>query len=170
MVADKNYYDLATISNGESSDDPMQALAYLPEIVTLKTGDIIFTGTSAGVGVVEGKYFRDGQIPTTSIEGFGSLNMALCKRGKVTDVVIYADQGNACASERYRKQLRDDDLLCSMSRKGECLDNAVAKSFFGSLKNEMVHHEDYRIRLHARQSSFLGTSTYFIAGIDAMLF
>jgi transposase InsO family protein len=41
-----------------------------------------------------------------------------------------------------------------MSRKGECLDNAVAESFFGSLKNELVHHEDYRTRAEARQSVF----------------
>ena len=41
-----------------------------------------------------------------------------------------------------------------MSRKGECLDNAVAESFFGSLKNELVHHEDYRTRAEARRSVF----------------
>ena len=41
-----------------------------------------------------------------------------------------------------------------MSRKGECLDNAVAESFFGTLKNELVYHEDYRSRAEARQSIF----------------
>ena len=41
-----------------------------------------------------------------------------------------------------------------MSRKGECLDNAVAESFFGSLKNERVYHEDYRTRAEARQNIF----------------
>jgi len=41
-----------------------------------------------------------------------------------------------------------------MSRKGECLDNAVAESFFGSVKNELVYHEDYRTRQQARQSIF----------------
>ncbi|MDT8404149.1 IS3 family transposase, partial [Sulfuriflexus sp.] len=41
-----------------------------------------------------------------------------------------------------------------MSRKGECLDNAVAESFFGSLKNELVHHEHYRTRAEAKQSLF----------------
>ena len=41
-----------------------------------------------------------------------------------------------------------------MSRKGECLDNAVAESFFGSLKNELVYHEDYKTRSEARQSVF----------------
>ncbi len=41
-----------------------------------------------------------------------------------------------------------------MSRKGECLDNAVAESFFGTLKNELVTHEDYKTRAQARQSIF----------------
>ena len=48
-------------------------IAYLSEIVTLKTGDIIFTGTPAGVGVIDGKYLRDGDMLTTSIEGLGTL-------------------------------------------------------------------------------------------------
>ena len=42
----------------------------------------------------------------------------------------------------------------AMSRKGECLDNAVAESFFGTLKNELVYHEDYKTRAEARQSIF----------------
>jgi len=41
-----------------------------------------------------------------------------------------------------------------MSCKGECLDNAVAESFFGGLKNELVHHEEYWTRAQARQSIF----------------
>ena len=43
------------------------------------------------------------------------------------------------------------NLRCSMSRKGECLDNAVAESFFGSLKSELVHNEDYKTKREARQ-------------------
>ena len=41
-----------------------------------------------------------------------------------------------------------------MSRKGECLDNAVAESFFGTLKNELIYHEDYKTKQEARQSIF----------------
>ena len=48
-------------------------IAYLSEIVTLKTGDVIFTGTPAGVGAVDDKYLRDGDMLTTSIEGLGTL-------------------------------------------------------------------------------------------------
>jgi 2-keto-4-pentenoate hydratase/2-oxohepta-3-ene-1,7-dioic acid hydratase in catechol pathway len=49
-------------------------IAYLSEIVTLNTGDLIFTGTPAGVGVVDGNYLRDGDMLTTSIEGLGTLH------------------------------------------------------------------------------------------------
>jgi putative transposase len=41
-----------------------------------------------------------------------------------------------------------------MSQKGECLDNAVAKSFLGTLKNELIYHEDYRSRSEERQNFF----------------
>lgn len=84
----------------------------------------------------------------------GALSMALRNRGKVDDVIVHSDQGSTYASGSYQEQLRGSKLRCSMSRKGECLDNAVAESFFGSLKNELVHHEDYRSRAQARQSIF----------------
>ena len=53
--------------------------------------------------------------------------------------------------ERYFKE---NNMLCSMSRKGECYDNAVAESFFGTLKTERVDDEDYRTREEAKQSLF----------------
>ena len=48
-------------------------MAYLSEILTLRTGDVIFTGTPEGVGVVQGKFLKDGDIITTSVEGLGTL-------------------------------------------------------------------------------------------------
>lgn len=83
-----------------------------------------------------------------------ALTMAIWRRGKVNDVIVHSDQGSTYASSGYQRQLNESKLRCSMSRKGECLDNAVAESFFGSLKNELVYHEDYRTRLEARQSIF----------------
>ena len=56
-----------------------------------------------------------------------------------------------------------------MSRKGECLDNAVAESFFGSLKNELVYHEDYKTRSEARKV-FLNILKFFIIESAGMLF
>jgi len=83
-----------------------------------------------------------------------ALTMALWRRGRVNDVIVHSDQGSTYASGSYQQQLSDNQLRCSMSRKGECLDNAVAESFFGSLKNELVYHEDYKTRAQARQSIF----------------
>jgi len=83
-----------------------------------------------------------------------ALTMAIWRRGKVKDVIVHSDQGSTYASGSYQQQLSRNNLRCSMSRKGECLDNAVAESFFGSLKNELVYHEDYRTRAEARQSIF----------------
>jgi len=84
----------------------------------------------------------------------GALTMAVWRRGDIKEVIVHSDQGSTYASGDYQQQLRENNLRCSMSRKGECLDNAVAESFFGSLKNELVHHEDYRTRAEARQSIF----------------
>lgn len=83
-----------------------------------------------------------------------ALTMAIWRRGKVSDVIVHSDQGSTYASAGYQQQLHNHQLRCSMSRKGECLDNAVAESFFGSLKNELVFHEDYKTRPEARQSIF----------------
>jgi len=83
-----------------------------------------------------------------------ALTMAIWRRGKADNVVVHSDQGSTYASATYQQQLKEHGLICSMSRKGECLDNAVAESFFGTLKTELVDHEDYRTKQEAKQSLF----------------
>lgn len=83
-----------------------------------------------------------------------ALTMAVWRRGKVDSVIIHSDQGSTYASSDYQQLLKDNALVCSMSRKGECLDNAVAESFFGTLKTELVDHEDYRCKEEAKKSLF----------------
>lgn len=83
-----------------------------------------------------------------------ALTMALWRRSDASNVIVHSDQGSTYASCAYQQQLGENGLRCSMSRKGECLDNAVAESFFGTLKNELVYHEDYKTRDEARQSIF----------------
>lgn len=83
-----------------------------------------------------------------------ALTMAIWRRGGVQDVIVHSDQGSTYASAEYQRLLKDNALLCSMSRKGECLDNAVAESFFGTLKAELVSDEDYRTKDEARRSLF----------------
>jgi transposase InsO family protein len=83
-----------------------------------------------------------------------ALTMAIWRRGKVNSVIVHSDQGSTYASGDYQKLIKENNLSCSMSRKGECLDNAVAESFFGTLKTELVTHEDYRTKEEARKSLF----------------
>lgn len=83
-----------------------------------------------------------------------ALLMALTRRRRTQTVIVHSDQGSTYASGSYQELFGKHNLLCSMSRKGECYDNAVAESFFGTLKTELVDHEDYRTRLQARQSLF----------------
>lgn len=83
-----------------------------------------------------------------------ALTMSVWRRGKVDSVIVHSDQGSTYASGDYQRLLKENNLLCSMSRKGECLDNAVAESFFGTLKTELVDHEDYRSKDEAKKSLF----------------
>jgi len=83
-----------------------------------------------------------------------ALMMAIWRRGNLKEVVVHSDQGSTYASGDYRRLLLDHGLLSSMSRKGECHDNAVAESFFGTLKTELVDDEDYDTRQTAKQSLF----------------
>lgn len=83
-----------------------------------------------------------------------ALTMAVWKRGEVDSVIVHSDQGSTYASADYQRLMKDNKLICSMSRKGECLDNAVAESFFGTLKTELVDHEDYRTKEEAKRSLF----------------
>jgi putative transposase len=63
-----------------------------------------------------------------------ALTMSIWRRREVNDVIVHSDQGSTYASGDYQKQWKDNNLIYSMSRKGECLDNAVAESFFRSSK------------------------------------
>lgn len=83
-----------------------------------------------------------------------ALTMAIWRRGKVDSIIVHSDRGSTYASGDYQRLLKENRLLCSMSRKGECLDNAVAESFFGTLKTELVDHEDYRSKEEAKKSLF----------------
>lgn len=83
-----------------------------------------------------------------------ALAMALVHRCDRGSVLVHSDQGSQYTAAAYRDQLAANNLICSMSRKGECHDNAVAESFFSTLKAELVDHQDYRTRNEARQSIF----------------
>ncbi len=83
-----------------------------------------------------------------------ALQMALDRQSPEKGLVHHTDRGSQYASGDYQKVLSDRRIVCSMSRKGNCYDNAVAESFFGLLKTEWVNHCRYRSRSEAIRSLF----------------
>lgn len=67
-----------------------------------------------------------------------ALDMALARRAAGIPVVHHTDRGAIYASDEYRSRLASRRFISSMSRKGDCYDNAVAESFFSTLKNELL--------------------------------
>ena len=81
-----------------------------------------------------------------------ALDRALCARTPRPGLLHHSDRGSPYASEDYREALRRRGLVASMSRSGDCWDNAVAESFFATLKAELVDHERYPTRAVATAS------------------
>ena len=80
-----------------------------------------------------------------------ALRMAVWQRRPGAGLVVHSDRGSQYASKDYRRLLKAHGFIGSMSRKGDCWDNAVAESFFGSLKQERVQWRNYQTRLEAQQ-------------------
>ena len=83
-----------------------------------------------------------------------ALQMALQSRQPPPGLVHHSDRGCQYASHDYRDALDARGIVCSMSRKGDCWDNAVAESFFGALKSELVNDADFATRAEARTAIF----------------
>jgi len=81
-----------------------------------------------------------------------ALELALRARRPAAGLLHHSDRGSPYASEDYRQALRQHGLVASMSRSGDCWDNAVAESFFATLKTELVDHERYPTRAAADAS------------------
>lgn len=90
-----------------------------------------------------------------------ALTMALWRRGFPRGVLCHSDRGSQYCSDDYQKMLKASGLVCSMSRKGNCWDNAVAESFFHSLKTELIYTERYATREEAKQSVFQYIEVYY---------
>ena len=83
-----------------------------------------------------------------------ALAMALDRRGPVPGLTHHSDRGSQYAGTKYRKLIRKMALTQSMSRKGECLDDAPMESFFASLKKELVHQWRFKTRAEAKAAIF----------------
>ncbi len=79
------------------------------------------------------------------------LRMAYWRRKPEPGVIFHSDRGSQYCSREFQDLLTEYGMISSMSRKGNCWDNAVAESFFGSLKTERVFFSKYKTREDARQ-------------------
>lgn len=125
-------------------------------------GDITYVWTAEGwlyLAVVLDLYSRAvigwaiGDRLTTEL-ATQALTMALWRRKPNESLLHHSDRGVQYAAGDYQGLLAQHDIACSMSRKGNCWDNAVVESFFHTLKVELVHHRRYLTREEARQDIF----------------
>jgi transposase InsO family protein len=125
-------------------------------------GDITYVWTDAGwlyLAVVLDLYSRAvigwamGSRLTAELAR-EALTMALARRKPKPGLLHHSDRGVQYASLDYQRLLTDSRITCSMSRKGNCWDNAVVESFFGTLKKELIHDQRYPTREAATQDVF----------------
>lgn len=83
-----------------------------------------------------------------------ALRMALRNRKPNDGLIVHSDRGVQYAAGSYRQLLKDWSIIPSMSRRGNCYDNAVSESVFATLKKELVYRQHYRSREEARASLF----------------
>lgn len=125
-------------------------------------GDITFIATGSGwlyLAVLLDLYSRRvvGWAMSERIDQqlvLDALHMALGQWRPQPGLIHHTDQGRQYSSTAYVETLRKHGMVQSMSRKGNCYDNAVAESFFSSLKNELVHHCSFKTREEARTAVF----------------
>jgi len=83
-----------------------------------------------------------------------ALQMALWRRQMPRGVILHSDRGSQYCSNMYQNLMGKHDVICSMSSKGNCYDNACAESFFHNLKVEAIHGENFATREKMRQAVF----------------
>ena len=97
-------------------------------------------------GEIVGRRF--GERMTTDLV-VRALEQAVATRRSAPGLIHHSDRGSQYRSHEYQSLLRAGGMNASMSRKGNCYDNAPVESFFGTLKTELVHHWRYQIRAEA---------------------
>jgi len=90
-----------------------------------------------------------------------ALRMAIWQRQPQAGLIVHSDRGSQYASKQYRSLLKIHGFIGSMSRTGDCFDNAVAESFFGSLKQEQIHWQHYQTRHEAWQDVLQYISMFY---------
>jgi putative transposase len=102
---------------------------------------------------------RSSRIDTILVED--TLRMALGRRQPAAGLLHHADRGSQYASHTFQDMLATHGIVCRMSRKGECLDNAVAERFFGSLTREWTAHRYDATRQEARDDMIAYSEMFY---------
>ena len=89
-----------------------------------------------------------------------AFEMGVCRQGGAP-IVAHSDRGSQYASWLFTDLLDDYNTIQSMSRRGNCWDNAVAESFFGALKSELIHRQNFETRIHASMAVFGYIETFY---------
>ena len=129
---------------------------------TVWSADITYIPTREGwlyLAVVEDVFSRRivGWSMAATMESrlvVDALAMAVAGRRPGTGLLAHSDRGSQYASEHYQRLLASHGITCSMSRRGDCWDNATMESFFASLKKELVHDAEFATRAEARAALF----------------
>lgn len=90
-----------------------------------------------------------------------ALSMAQWRRGFPKHVIVHSDRGSQYGSKQYQGLLHDHQLICSMSGRGNCYDNAAMESFYHSLKVEEIYCNSYRSREQTRLQVFEYIESYY---------
>ena len=135
---------------------------YASELDKKYVGDITYIPTGEGwlyLATVIDLYSRkvvgwsmDENMKTSLVND--ALNMALKHRKPSKGLIWHTDRGSQYASYEHRDLLQKNGIVQSMSRKGNCWDNAVAESFFHTLKTELTHHQQFYSKAQANQAIF----------------
>lgn len=163
-VQTKRKFKVTTDSN---HDKPI-APNLLDREFTVSTPDTVYVGDITYIPTREGWLYLAVMIDLFSRAVVGwsmdsrmtaslvnnALLMAIWTRKPTKGLIFHSDRGSQYASDSYREILGNYGINASMSRKGDCWDNAVAESFFHTLKIELVHHCDYETREEAKTSIF----------------
>jgi transposase InsO family protein len=90
-----------------------------------------------------------------------ALVMAIKRRGYFKDLLFHSDRGSQYCSKDFQNILKKYGIRCSMSRKANCWDNAIAESFFHTIKSELIYGTKYKTRKIAKEDIFHYIEVYY---------
>jgi putative transposase len=152
----------AAAGSGTIADNLVQRQFQVDRPNRLWAGDLTYIATGEGwlyLAILMDLYSRrvigwamDARL--TAELTIRALNMAVHRRSIGAGLIHHTDRGSQYAAVMYQHRLRTVGIQCSMSRRGNCWDNAVVESFFATLKTELVHRQRYRTRQEAQTELF----------------